>query len=51
MEKKPVFMHDQVTNQIAIIMGEDKPSLIERLEEFSVALLFLGCFLVFSISV
>jgi hypothetical protein len=51
MEKKPIFMHDQVTNQIAIIMGEDKPSFIERLEELSVALLFVGCFLVLSVGV
>jgi SOS-response transcriptional repressor LexA len=50
MEKKPLFMRDQVTNQIAIIMGEDKPRLIKLLEEFSVALFFVG-FLVLSASV
>ena len=50
MEKKPIFMHDQVTNQIAIIMGEDKPRFIELLEELSVALFFVG-FLVLSVSV
>ncbi|MEQ1530710.1 MAG: hypothetical protein ABL925_15455 [Methylococcales bacterium] len=46
MLHKQMFMRDQMNNCISIIMGEDKPSYLERVEEILVALLFVTLFIV-----
>ncbi|WP_340122885.1 hypothetical protein [Methylobacter svalbardensis] len=42
MLQQRIHMRDQVTNRIEIIMGDDKPSFAERLEEFATSLLFVA---------
>jgi len=41
MLQQRIHMRDQVTNRIEIIMGDGKPPIAERLEEFATSLLFV----------
>ncbi len=40
MLQQRLHMRDQVTNRVEIIMGDGKPPLSQRLEEFTTSLLF-----------
>jgi len=44
MTENKVHMRDQVTNRVAMIMGEDQPGILERLEEYAVMLIFMLIF-------
>jgi hypothetical protein len=46
MINKNVHMRDQVTNRIDMIMQENRFSLTQQLEEFSIAALLVAVFLV-----
>lgn len=41
MLQQRIHMRDQVTNRVELIMGNGKPPLTERLEEFATSLLFV----------
>jgi hypothetical protein len=45
MLKKQMFMRDQMNDCIAVIMGEDKPGLLEKMEEFLVGVIFVTLFI------
>ncbi|NOT13458.1 MAG: hypothetical protein HOP23_16810 [Methylococcaceae bacterium] len=44
MLQQPVHMRDQISNRIEIIMQENKPSLLFKVEELSLAVLFILVF-------
>lgn len=44
MLQQPIHMRDQITNRIEIIMQDNKPPLLVKAEEFSVALLLVFVF-------
>lgn len=44
MTEKRVHMRDQVTNRVAIIMEEDHPGILQRIEEYAVMLIFMLIF-------
>lgn len=46
MLQQRIHMRDQVTNRLEIIMGDDKPPFIERLEEFATSLLFIAIIII-----
>ncbi|MDD2662061.1 MAG: hypothetical protein PHY54_20645 [Methylococcales bacterium] len=41
MLQQRIHMRDQVTNRVELIMGDGKPPLAERIEEFATTLLFV----------
>ncbi|MEQ1619994.1 MAG: hypothetical protein ABL919_01220 [Methylococcales bacterium] len=44
MTEKRVHMRDQVTNRVAIIMEEDHPGILQRIEEYAVMFIFMLIF-------
>ena len=44
MLNQPVHMRDQISNRIEIVMQESKPSLLFKLEELSLPILFILVF-------
>lgn len=41
MLQNKIHMRDQIANRVELIMGNDKPPFVERLEEFATSLIFM----------